>query len=87
MVEIVELFALAFISITPSQLSFESVVFLAQVFFSEMLRVVATSVSPLEYFGGGYVCVLKVILGVVSIGTLFGQGWEASGWALWVGEG
>ena len=87
MVEIVELFALAFISITPMQLSFESVVFLAQVFFTEMLRVVATSVSPLEYFGGGYVCVLKVILGVVSIGTLFGQGWEASGRALWVGEG
>ena len=87
MVEIVELFALAFISITPMQLSFKSVVFLAQVLFAEMFRVVASSVSPFVYFGGGYVCVLKVILSAVSIGTLFRQRWEASGRALWVGEG
>ena len=86
-VEVVELFTLAFISITPSQLGFESVVFLAQVFFSEVFGVVAASVSPFKYFRGGYVCVLKVILGFVSIGALFRQGGQASGSSLWVGEG
>ena len=87
MVEIVELFALALISVSPSQFGFESVVFLGQVFFSEMLGVVAATVSPLEYFRSGYICVLKVILGFVSIGTLFRQGGEATGWALRVRKG
>ena len=45
MVIIVELFALAFIGVTPSNLSFESMGLLGQVFFSKMLWVVSATVS------------------------------------------
>ena len=88
-VVIEEMFALAFISVTPSQFGFESVVFLGQVLFSEVFGIIAATVSPLEYFRSGYVGVLEVIFGSVSVRSVLRQALETSGarGSLRVGEG
>ncbi len=74
MVVVVELLALAFISVSPPQLGLEGVVFLRQVLLSEVLGVVATAVAPLKHVGSGDVGVLEIVLGVVMpVGAGFGQ--------------
>ena len=46
------------ISISPSQLGFEVVCLLGQVFFSEMLRVVSTTVTPFKYIRSSNIGIL-----------------------------
>ena len=82
MVEVVEMFTFAFEGIAPTNLGLEVVVVLGEVFFTEVVGVVAAAVAPLEDVGGVDVGVLEVVFGVVSVLAVLGvlgHLWEGQG--------
>lgn len=70
MVVVVEMFAVSLMSIAPFHLSLESVIFLAEIFLSEVLGIVSTSVSPFEHLLSGHIDVLEVLILGITIGSM-----------------